>query len=1373
MAEIDGGALSFKSVLDNDQLNSAINETLRRVQGFSDAVVGSGETFDSTSQKMLGDVRTMLQQIGAACESHEQAIDSLKAQYDSLGQGMNDAYLQGRDEELWAISEQRQAVQGEITVRKNLLAQLREQSNALEEEAARMEQSRQAAEKASAAHETLRTKIRNLREQMADLRANGIDENSKAYKDLVNELGRLQDIQGDIQRQGSIMSNDESQFAGVLSGLQGVAGAFGAAQSAVALFAGENENLQRIMLKVQSLMSLTINLQQVAQALNKDSAFSLVTLNEARQWWNNLLDIGRGKQTAATAATVADTAAQKANTTATAANAAAQNAQNASAAAGTAANITLAGAFRMVGAAIKSIPAFGWIAAAISGLVAVVSNFTRKAREAKKAAEELYKSVADNVYKPVASVMELQTRWNALGDDFEAKRQFVEANREAFDALGVSIRGVTDAENLLSSDAQIDKFVDAQIKKAEAMLAMQEAQDKVKTLIENRQKAAAMPDTESRWVQTSSFGTGYYVEVENEKKKELEAANDALYQEIRNGWSKAADAEKEGAEILKSAGIDAIREYSEGTLGALEDAIRKEREALSGAHDSEEYQDGLKKIEKLQAQANAITGGKSTSGGGSSKDKDPFLQTLEEYRAEYARFQKWMNSGDETLMNAARQEFAGLLEQGATYIDYLKNQREQLLSVNADERTAEQNAQLRTLNDSIAEESKRTVLEAFNEELSTQLTNAQSIIDMLNVIEQRRKELSNDGTDVDNGKKEILDDAEKSTIAQMQQETNQLLDEYASYVAKKKKIDEQYYKDIELLNKRRAASTDEAEQAEIDAAIANRTKQYQKDSKTSGSVDYDKLVEEYATFEQKKQNIIDEYNEKRQLAQEMGNEELVNQLSEAQAKALSKLATDELTGSAMWTMLFGNLDELTASQIDTLIKEIEAKFVDLSGIFDPIDLANVRQKLEEAKGVLMTDNPFKQLGESIKAIFNDSADDSKDSADKIKKNWKKLADATEASFDFVIDAIDSCDFLKDAIGDVGVVAIESMAACATTAISVATAIKTAEKASVILAIIQAALVVVQSVANVVSSIFGNNDKKYEKQIEKWQDAVDDLSNAYTQLSWEIDNALGTSVYNTQKQAIRNLQEQQEYLQQMWEAEEAKKKTDSDKVAEYKEEYAELAREIEDLYAEIAEDILQTSATDFADTLGDALVEAFKKGEDAADAFEETVTEILQNAIVNQLKKKFLEEQLQSALDGLYDSMGYWNGDDFVFDGLTDDEIASFKEKVQAASDNFNEALEIYKSLFDDLEDDSEDSLSGAVQGVTEETADIIAGQMNAIRINQLEATEVMRNSLQALNTIAANTQYNRYLAKIDRVITLLEQANSGNSTLRAQGMLLK
>src|SRR3712207_6737059 len=97
---------------------------------------------------------------------------------------------------------------------------------------------------------------------------------------------------------------------------------------------------------------------------------------------------------------------------------------------------------------------------------------------------------------------------------------------------------------------------------------------------------------------------------------------------------------------------------------------------------------------------------------------------------------KWINSGDAILVKSANKEFAGLLKEGATYIDYLKNQREIILQVGVANRTKAQNKQLRQLNDAIAEETKKTVLEAFNAELSEQLTNAQTVLEMLSIIEK-------------------------------------------------------------------------------------------------------------------------------------------------------------------------------------------------------------------------------------------------------------------------------------------------------------------------------------------------------------------------------------------------------------------------------------------------------------------------------------------------------------------------------------------------------------------------------------------------------------------------------------------------------------
>ena len=1470
MADVNGGALSFTSIMDNDQMNAAIEETLRRVQGFSDAVVGSGDTMDNTTQEIVEsiqiqkrvieelektvadlnerinsvepgtaqdalieqanaaraeldgekqgmvalinelnnlqranegaasaseDIRNGLSQIGAACEMHENAIAALKKEYEQITQTMNGALKSGNDNEYRALRDRAQAIKGEIATRKSLLNELREQSNALEDEASRMEQARAAAENTAQAHVSLRQQIRALKEEMADAVANGIDEQSEAYKRMVNELGRLQDIQGDIQSQGSVLANDEATFAGVLSGLNGVVGGFTAAQGAVALFAGENENLQKIMLKVQSLMSITMGLQQVAQTLNKDSAFSLITLNKAKEWWNNLLAVGRGEQIASTAATAADTTATIASTAATTANAAAEQASNtaktasvgattgaaaaqavqtASATAGTVANIGLAGAFRMVGAAIKSIPVFGWILAGISALIALVSHFVSKANESKKATEEWYNAIAENAYKPIASIMELSDKWNALGNDLEAKKQFIENNKKAFEDLGVSVRDVVDAENVLVANKTA--FINAQIEKAKATIYLQQAQEKVKELIKKEQEYNAMSDTKSMWVQTSTFGTGYWVETANNEKKKAKTALDGLRAEISKEFQNAANAERNGWNILKKAGIGATQTYTKGSLGAIEQAIQLKQEALKHLTNNDDYKKAMAEIEKLQKQADKITGKTTTSsgsGGGSSHHrssggggtkKDAFLEKLAKYKSEYSRFLKWVNSNDPIIQQAAKKEFDGLLKQGATYIDYLKNQRDIILQVDVANRSKTQNKQLRQLNDAIAEETKKTVLEAFNNELSDSLSNAKTVIEMLNVIEAKRKQLANDGTELDNAEKEALDNAEKQAQEKAKQQTDALLTEYASFVEQKRRLEEQFNADMELLNRKRAKASTDAERAEIDQAIANRTKKYNTDTSKVG--DYDAILNQYGGYEQKKERIAEQYAERRRIAELNGNKDLLEKLAKAEQDELSKLQSDLIKNSGDWQNLFGNLDELTTKTIKQLIAKIEGMKATIGVDLNPQDLKALTDQLNKARSEVEKRNPFTALGAAWKRLKEATKDGKGLGSDEAKKATKDVATAVSGSIDLINGTFNavtnglqkmgvSMDEETQAIlGDIGGIMDGAS--------QVAQGIATGNPLSVI----QGSIGLLSSAFD----LFNSRDRKAEKQIKKHQKAIKQLENAYKQLEWQIGKALGGAVYKDQQAAIRNMKEQQEHLKASWEAEESKKKTDHDRVNDFKEQYAELGRQIEDMIDEISNDLLQTSAKDFANDLGDALVEAFSKSEDAAKAMETTVNSVLKNLVVNQLKKKFLENQLQGALDNLEKDMGYWNGDDFVFDGLTKAEIDRFKSAVGAASSNFNQALKQYEEIFKDMGlDDTDESLTGAAKGISEESANILAGQMNAIRINQLDANEVLRQSLQALNTIAINTSYNKYLSRIERIITILE-SNQGGNALRSQGL---
>ena len=1475
MADVNGGALSFTSVMDNDKMNAAIEETLRRVQGFSDAVVGSGDAMDKTTQEIVEsiniqkrviselentvaelnnkinsvepgaaqdalieqanaaraelegekqgmvalinelnnlqranagvaatqeEIRAGLGQIGAACEMHETALASLEDEYAKISAQMNTALKSGNDNEYRALRERALAIKGEITTRKQLLKELRDQSNALEAEATKMEQAAAAAQNTAQSHVSLRSRIRELREEMA-LYSEQFGDQTDEYREMSAELGRLQDIQGDIREQGSILSNDEAQFQGVISGLNGVAGGFTAAQGAVALFAGENENLQKIMLRVQSLMSITMGLQQVSETLNKDSAFRLATVNSLREWWNKLLAIGRGEQIASTAATIADTTATTASTVATTANTAAQTAANsaktasvgastgaaaaqgvqtASAVAGTAANIGLAGAFRMVGAAIKSIPVFGWILAGISALIALVSHFVGKANEAKKAAEEWYNAIAENSYKPIASIMDLSQRWNELGNDLEAKKQFIEDNAKAFDELGVSINDVVDAENLLVKNK--DAFINAQIEKAKATIYLQQATEKVKEYIKKEQEVAAMPEKSSTYVQTSSFGTGYWVEGINQAKEEAKKELKNLKAEIANGFTNAAEAEKRGFNILKNAGIAATQTYAKGSLGAIQQAIALKQEALKKLTNNADYQKAMKEIEALQKQADKITGkttvttsgggggrssggggGRSSGGGGGTK-KDPFLEKLAKYKSEYTRFQKWVNSGDAIIQKAAATEFDGLLKQGATYIDYLKNQRDIILQVDVANRSKAQNKQLRQLNDAIAEETKKTVLEAFNNELSDSLSNAKTVIEMLNVIEAKRKQLANDGTELDNAEKEALDNAEKQAQEKAKQQTDALLTEYASFVEQKRRLEEQFNADMELLNRKRAKASTDAERAEIDQAIANRTKKYNTDTSKVG--DYDDILNQYGGYEQKKTRIQEQYAERRRIAELNGNTKLLEQLATAEQNELSKLQSDLIKNSADWQNLFGNLDELTTSTIKKLIAKIEGMKATIGVDLNPQDLKALIDQLNKARAEVEKRNPFTALGKAWKRLKDATKDGKGLGSDEAKKATKDVASAVSESINLVSGTFNAVTAglqkMGVAMDDETQAILSDVGSILDGASQVAQGIATGNP----LAVIQGSIGLLSSAFD----LFNSRDRKAEKQIKKHQESIKKLQNTYKQLEWQIGKALGGEVYKNQRAAIRNMQEQQAHLKASWEAESSKKHADLERVDEFKEQYAEMGRQIEDMIDEISNDLLQTNAKDFANELGDALVEAFGKGEDAAKAMESTVNSVLKNLVLNQLKKNFLETQLQSALDQLEKDMGYWSGDNFIFDGLSDAEIARFKTSVGAASENFNNALKLYEDLFKKLGlEDTDKSLTGAVKGVSEETANILAGQMNAVRINQLEMSNIMRQQLQQLNQIAVNTGYNKYLSRIERIITILETDQSGN-TLRSQGL---
>ena len=1306
---IKGGALEFDIIANNGQINSALAETKRRVQGFTGATVEGGDRMEAAYRAAAAQIEAAFKDIDTMAAIHSNAIADLEKEYARLGEAAGAAFMKGTakgDEEYRALTAKQQAIKDEIAQRKALLQEVANTADALQKEEQTLNENKAKVEQNAKAKGMLRTQVMNLKNSLAEMEQNG-KRNTDEYRAMQAELGRLADAMADANTQAKIMSDDYQNMNTVLEVIGGISGAFSAAKGAVGLFAGENENLQKIMVKVQSLMAITIGLQQVAKTLNKDSYTQLVLVRKAKE----LLTVAETKF--ATALGISNVAAKALMAT-----------------------LTLG------------------LSVAITAAIALISKFISKNREAKKAQEEFNNKVVEAAAEPVTAITELSTAWNRLGNDMAAKNKFIEDNKDRFEDLGFSIKTVKEAEDLLVANKS--KFIEACLERAKALAVQELAVEKYKEVLKAQQELEA---TSKAYVSKKG---GYGVERKGviiEKSRDWKKAEDAVakaereYNALINQQVEFTAKERE---ILDSIGGGADK-VAEGSIEALEKTISKLRAKYKEATTDKERAELLAKIKEQEALLK-----KMDLSGTSSKttQKDPFTEQLEARKKKYTEYYNWVNSKDEVVRNAAKAEFAGLLKEGSSYLDYLQKQRDQLIkAIGSGTATKTQAEELQKLNNAIANETKETVLAGFEKELKEQLSGARSILEMVNILEEKRKALTGDGSDLDKGKSDIIKKQQEDVEQKAKDRTKALLSEYADYLGKKITFEANYAENSRLLNEQLAkAKTDDERRIALEA-LANLEKERKKYAKSSGNEDYDALVEEYKTYRQKCADISAQYDEKIALATQQNNEELVAKLQEAKNKALSSAALQELTDSGAWEQLFGNLDDLTTAQIQALIDKIEAQKAQLGVELNPQDLDVVLSKLREAKDEIQTRNPFKALSTALKDYKKDA---SKANLSEVFKGVGATADLVKGSFDAVTGAIEKMggsmdDETQAILGDVGGI-VDGIG-------QMAQGYATMNPAQMI----QGTVGMLTSVFD----LFNSRDRKAERAIKKHAAAVGELERTYKALEHAVDNALGESVYDNQKALINNMREQRAHLRAMWEAEESKKKTDSGKVNQYKEQYEELGRQIEDTMAEITESVTQTSAKDLATQLSDAIAEAYSDGfnsDKVKSAIEKVTNQVLGNAVKNALKKQFLEQQLQNAVKQLQYDMGFNDEGGGSFDGLTPEEQQRFKDRVKSIAQGYAEALKLYEDLFKDLDDngDPTTSLSGAIKGASQESIDLLAGQTNAVRVNQVQEIEILRQQLIHLANIDGKLSVsNRHLEQIEK-----NTSGSASDPLRAQGITM-
>lgn len=157
------------------------------------------------------------------------------------------------------------------------LDELNAAKKALEEEKGALAGLQAEQEKTREGGKRLSMQLRELQDSMARLRLEG-KQDTEEYRKMAQQAALLSDTLADLNTQAKILSNDDANLQGFMSGVSGLAGLFTTATGALSLFASENENLAKIQTRVQSVMAITMGLQQVFNTLNKDSAFRLVTV---------------------------------------------------------------------------------------------------------------------------------------------------------------------------------------------------------------------------------------------------------------------------------------------------------------------------------------------------------------------------------------------------------------------------------------------------------------------------------------------------------------------------------------------------------------------------------------------------------------------------------------------------------------------------------------------------------------------------------------------------------------------------------------------------------------------------------------------------------------------------------------------------------------------------------------------------------------------------------------------------------------------------------------------------------------------------------------------------------------------------------------
>lgn len=1178
-------------------------------------------------------------------------------------------------------------------------------------------------------------------------------QDSEEYKQLLASCQQYRDaLQG---LNDDLSGNGQSSIGNFVGLLTLMSSGLSTAEGTMGLFAGENENLDRIMVKLQSVMAVTIGLQEINDTLNDRNAASTRALIAVKNLWvavnarvtASLVAMGVAEATATIAAQV------------------------------------------LIGTLTLG------LSVAIGAIIVWFDKWQEEQKEATEAQQKLTAAVADSAADQMIAYKKLQVQWNSLGDDLKSKTKFINGNQDAFKKLGVEVNNVADAENILVKNT--GAFVESMMARAEATASMQLAQEKFKEyLVKRNEENEKLSDPTigqniGQWWQMGVRGKSTEDFI-NEAHEESEA----LKKEYEDFIGKAVDFEKRKDEIYKKYGFkeylgkekkpkkekkerELAEVFDEGSVLKLQQQIMlldgalqrmgKNGEVRIRALDKYGQQYATKEVVNLQTAMDRRAVLLDELAEAEKKIRIMKLsETISEMEEEWKKFFQY-----EKLygLDAAKQQFPDLQKEGMgmSFYDYLGIEKDKLQKITdgGGILTDEQKKGLELILDKMKElTGQKNDFQIFSETTEAQLQQIPTIGDQIDYLIKQRDKLTS--KEVDQGFYAFLD----TNIDEKRRELKSMVVEFVKS-----------HQDFEV--QRTAISS---KYASIRANVENKTNI----SETNRSAILKNLELE---LNEELSAVTTAQYQRQHLESELGANliGITTRQLQARIQTLKEFLDTEVS--------------LTKEQKDKLTNELQKA----QGFLNNAESTRQENVLNDKKAQILKDiNSLKSKGNNLTVIENNLILNLLDELGFVNEKLKDInLEKYQKIADWSSEVAGSFAELSEAIGDSNSALTVTLQTISELGKDVGSVIGAFQKG-----LVEGIVSLVATVIKWVAKLFTmgkrarESERQAQEELQKYSDSIlqsqlDYNAELRKRISQEIklNDLYKSRVDNIKEEMAANsknkeqiIKDQQEVFNRLLNAqtvvgmhtekyggflgmgrktrtvEEYKTiaellgigsssplgggvwsgiqifqpgtaeltdeifdkleklnaqnpftgaaKTAFEQLKKLRDEYGSIEELNRQLEIELKNTVTGTTAQALADSIRDGL----KSGKKSFADFANDIEGFLREAILSGISAKMIEPKIQELQDALAEMMG---------DGiLSQDERNKFQEMYMAIVKQSQDYMDIINQSGVDLTNttNNANSLKGALSSMSQESADIMSGQLGGLRLAQLETNQILKSS---------------------------------------------